>query len=63
MIFSYLRSIKIQKEIILSTNIESEATLVYGERLETEESIKKQKEMNDNLDINILKRKIQINFL
>ena len=54
---------KIQKEIILKTDMESEAILVYGKRLETEDSIKKQKEMNDNLNINILKRKIQINFL
>lgn len=54
---------KIQKEIILLNDMESKATLVYGARIETEETKKKQKEMNDNFNINILKRKIQINFL
>ena len=54
---------KIQKEIILKTDMESEATLVYGERIETEESKKKQTELIDNMNIDNLKRKIQINFL
>lgn len=54
---------KIQKEIILLNDMESEATLVHGERIETEDSKNKQTELIDNMNIDNLKRKIQINFL